>query len=104
MVNSETFALRLAKLRTEQNISARDMSISLGQNPAYINNIETNKALPSMNMFFNICEFLDVTPSDFFNDSIESPLALKELYEQFNNLSANQIVTLSNLIKSFIKR
>ena len=55
MVNSDTFALRLSKLRSEKNISARDMSISLGQNPAYINNIETGKAMPSMSMFFSIC-------------------------------------------------
>lgn len=104
MINSETFAIRLAKLRTEKNISARDMSISLGQNPAYINNIETNKALPSMNMFFNICEFLDITPSEFFNDTVDSPAALKNLYEQFNSLSTNQITSLSNFIKSFTNK
>lgn len=103
MINSATFALRLAKLRTQKNMSARDMSICLGQNPAYINNIETGKALPSMAMFFKICEYLEITPNDFFNDNIESPTALDKLYEQFNNLSANQINLLSDFIKSFNK-
>ena len=52
MINYENFALRLSKLREEKDVSARDMSIKLGQNPAYINNIETNKALPSLSMLF----------------------------------------------------
>ncbi len=101
MVNSDNFALRLSKLRIEKNISARDMSICLGQNPAYINNIETGKALPSMSMFFNICEYLEISPSEFLNDDIESPNAIKLLYNQFNDLSANQLKLLSELIKSF---
>ena len=35
---------RLNMLRTQAGISARDMSLSLGQNPGYINNIENRKA------------------------------------------------------------
>lgn len=46
------FALRLSKLRTQKGVSARDMSLSIGQNAGYINNIETGKALPSMTSFF----------------------------------------------------
>ena len=34
---------RLAKLRTQKGISARDMSLSLGQANNYINNIENKK-------------------------------------------------------------
>lgn len=60
------FPLRLNKLRTQTGISARDMSLSLGQNPGYINNIENKKALPSMAMFFCICDFLKISPQDFF--------------------------------------
>ena len=48
----EEFPLRLAQLRTLKGISARDMSLSIGQNAGYINNIETGKALPSMGNFF----------------------------------------------------
>ena len=39
------FPLRLNKLRTQTGISARDMSLSLGQNPGYINNIENKKSI-----------------------------------------------------------
>lgn len=48
----EEFPIRLAKLRNQKGTSARDMSLSIGQNAGYINNIETGKALPSMSSFF----------------------------------------------------
>lgn len=59
------FSDRLCKLRTQKKVSARDMSLSLGQSPGYINRIENRKALPSMSSFFAICEFLGVTPAEF---------------------------------------
>ena len=37
------FQTRLAQLREKKGVSARDMSLSIGQNPGYINNIETGK-------------------------------------------------------------
>ena len=60
------FAKRLSELRTQKGVSARDMSLSLGQNPTYIHKIENGTALPSMMGFFYICEYLNIEPSDFF--------------------------------------
>lgn len=45
---------------------SRDMSLSLGQSAGYINNIENGVNLPSMSMFFYICDYLGVTPEEFF--------------------------------------
>ena len=39
----EDFSERLSKLRNQKGVSARDMSLSIGQNPCYINNIENGK-------------------------------------------------------------
>ena len=61
----EEFSIRLSNLREQKGVSARDMSISLGQNLGYINNIENGKSLPSMSMFFYICEYLDISEKDF---------------------------------------
>ena len=66
---------RLAKLRTQKGVSARDMSLSLGQANNYINNIENKKSLPSMQAFFYICEYLDVTPQEFFDEGNAHPEA-----------------------------
>ena len=41
----EGFSKRLAELRQEKGVSARDMSLSLGQSESYINKIENNYAM-----------------------------------------------------------
>ena len=63
----EGFADRLANLRTTKHISAREMSLSLGQGASYVNDIENGRYLPSMGMFFEICEYLEVSPLEFFD-------------------------------------
>ena len=41
----DEFALRLAQLRSKKGVSARDMSLSIGQNAGYINSIESGKEI-----------------------------------------------------------
>ena len=60
------FAARLTELRMERNVSAREMSISLGHGAGYINSIENGHALPSVIMLFEICDYLKVSPKEFF--------------------------------------
>lgn len=43
---------RLAQLRTQKGVSARDMSLSLGQANNYINNIENKNHFPPCSHFF----------------------------------------------------
>lgn len=64
---AEGFAERLAQLRNAKGVSGREMSLSMGQAAGYVNNIENGNNLPSLAMFFEICEYLGVTPRDFFN-------------------------------------
>lgn len=72
------FQTRLTQLRENKGVSARDMSLSIGQNPGYINNIETGKAFPSMSGFFYICEFLKLTPKDFFDTDAKKTMCMKK--------------------------
>lgn len=96
------FSIRLAKLRTQKNVSARDMSLSLGQNPGYINNIETGKALPSMSNFFYICEYLNISPRDFFDTEINQPEILRELIQNLRKLDTEQLESLLTISKGLI--
>jgi DNA-binding XRE family transcriptional regulator len=58
-MEKEQFSKRLVELRMNKGASARDMSLSIGQSAGYINNIENGVNLPSMSVFFYICEYLD---------------------------------------------
>ena len=80
------FVNRLIKLRMKKGVSAREMSLSIGQSANYINKIENKKALPSMTIFFNICEYLGITPKEFFDHDKPNPFRLNEVLEEMNRL------------------
>lgn len=91
MIDEKFISDRIAALRIAKNISARDMSLSLGQSQSYINNIENGKSLPSMQMFLYICEFLEIAPKDFFDENIVEPITFTELLDAFKSLNRNQL-------------
>lgn len=97
MIDSDFIANRIAELRTAQNVSARDMSLSLGQSQSYINNIENKKALPSMQMFLYICEYLKIEPKDFFDEDIASPDTLNKAIKALKPLKRNQLEILISM-------
>ena len=89
---------RLYKLRTALGVSAREMSLAIGQNESYINRIENGKAMPSMQAFFYICEYLKVTPCEFF--ATENTLSSNAimLSKELDNLSPEQIEIVRRII------
>ena len=99
----DKFAERLAELRISKGVSARDMSLSLGQSAGYINNIENKKNLPSMTVFFYICEYLNVTPHEFFDFDVKSPQQLNEINSYLKQLNSEQINNLVPIIKDLVK-
>ncbi len=72
MMFEEFFFERLTSLRNQKNVSAREMSLALGQNESYINRIENRLAFPSMQVFFYICEYFQITPQEFQLDTVIS--------------------------------
>ncbi|SFU33986.1 helix-turn-helix domain-containing protein [Butyrivibrio sp. INlla21] len=89
-VFAKEFAMRLSKLREQKGISARDMSLSLGQNAGYINGIENCKSLPSMSAFFYICEYLGVTPGEFFDYCNNNPAKMNSVIQYLLNLDESK--------------
>lgn len=98
------FAERISELRERKNVSAREMSLALGQNESYINRIENKKAFPSMQVFFYICEYLNISPKEFFDNESSDPKRLKEITEDIKKLNINQLDTISSLIKELISK
>lgn len=98
----EDFSIRLARLRTEKGVSARDMSLSIGQNPSYINNIETGKAMPSMSAFFFICDYLGITPKEFFDTDAEQPEELRKLVKNLKRLDRRQFKNIAEIVEGLV--
>ncbi len=102
-MDQKLFSERLSKLRLNKGVSARDMSLSIGQSPSYINNIETGISFPSMTVFFYICEYLGITPCEFFDIDSKNPSKEKELMSAAKGLSNEQLDNLISLAKGLRK-
>ena len=93
------FAERITSLRNQKNVSAREMSLALGQNGSYINRIENKLAFPSMQAFFYICEYFQISPQDFFDENNSSPVKLDQIIEELNKLDSIQLDTVMAVAK-----
>ena len=93
---------RIAQLRMQKNVSARDMSLSLGQNNSYINQIENKKALPSLQGLFYICEYFGITPQQFFDDGSAYPVQLADLVEDMKKLDAASLEHIAAIVKEMV--
>lgn len=101
----EMFCKRLTELRIQKGVSARDMSLSLGQSESYINKIENKRTLPSMTGFFYICEYFGITPAEFFNEDIALlPQKSGELKAEIDKLSPDEAEHLLLLVKDLNKK
>lgn len=97
-------ANRIAQLRIEKGVSAREMSLSLGLADNYINHIENRKSLPSITSFIYICEYLHVTPMEFFDIDNKSPEELNKLISDLKKLDKNTLSHISEIIQKIIHR
>ena len=104
MVDEKFVSERIAALRTTRNISARDMSLSLGQSTNYINSIENKHSLPSMSMFLYICEFLGILPMDFFDEGNKDPELVARTAEAMKGLDKEDLELVYALVSRLSKK
>lgn len=93
------FAERITSLRNQKNVSAREMSLALGQNGSYINRIENKQALPSMQAFFYICEYFQISPQEFFAENNPAPVKIGQIVEELQKLDNVQLDTVMAVAK-----
>ena len=105
-MNTDEVAKKIKKLRNKRGVTARRMSLELGQSPAYINRIETGKMAPSLKSFLEICDFLNITPQDFFAPDMEDITDSKNIEpvkHLIYNLSPEQLAHVAYIIKQMTR-
>lgn len=95
---------RIAKLRNQCGVSARDMSLSIGLNESYINRIENKKSLPSLQILFYICDYFHITPQEFFDEGNPYPEKLKELMDEAKKLDEESLSHILAILKEINRK
>lgn len=88
---------RITDLRIKKGVAEHKMSIELGHSRSYLSSISNGRALPSMTEFLAICEYLDITPKDFFDEDNPNPVLINELVNKAKKLSDDDLSLLLNI-------
>ena len=89
---------RITQLLLKKGVSEYQMSYDLGHSRGYIYNISSGKALPPLKEFFAICDYFQITPQQFFDDSIENPELIQKALDGIKQLDESDIQILLVLI------
>ena len=85
---------RISELRTKKGVSEYKMSLDLGHSKSYIQSISSGKALPSFSEFLFICDYLGVTPKEFFDADTKEPQLVCKLTALAKNLTTDDLAAL----------
>ena len=88
---------RISQLRIKKGVSEYRMSTDLGHSKSYIQSISSGKSLPSFSEFLYICEYLGVTPAEFFDTSMDDPRSICKLRDFAKQLSPEDLAALLNM-------
>lgn len=99
----EFITKRITELRLKKGVAEHKMSLDLGHSRSYMQGISSGRALPSMTEFLVICDYLGVTPFDFFDDSKANPPLIEEINNKIKEFSDEDLLLLLNIINRFQK-
>ncbi|MEY8352346.1 helix-turn-helix transcriptional regulator [Lachnospiraceae bacterium 54-53] len=89
---------RITELRIKKGIAEHKMSIELGHSRSYVQSISSGRSLPSMTEFLAICEYLDVTPKDFFDDENPNPPLIRDAIDKLKTLPDSDLLLILTMI------
>lgn len=94
---------RITQLRLKKGVSEYQMSYDLGHSRGYVYNISSGKALPPMKEFFAICEYFEITPQQFFDESAENPELIQKAVAGMRKLNESDLLMLLGMINRMLQ-
>ena len=98
-MNCDFVRQRITELRMKKGVSEYKMSLELGHSRSYIQNISTGRSNPSLEEFLYICEYLNVSPKEFFDERNKEPVLIQKALDGMRSLSDKDLLTLLSLIE-----
>ena len=94
---------RITALRMQKGVSEYQMSLDLGMSKGYVQSISSGKALPSIRQLFSICEYFDLSPRAFFDESPELSRAQSEIWNKIERLDQRDLEIVERLMDHLIE-
>ncbi len=82
---------RISQIRANANLSARELSLIIGKNPAYISQLENTESFePSLSTLLDILVVCNVSVEEFFYHDMQQYKSDMQLLKFFSSLSEKQ--------------
>lgn len=95
---------RITQLRLKKGVSEYQMSYDLGHSRGYVYNISSGKSLPPMKEFLAICDYFEITPQQFFDNTAQNPELVQKAVEGMMQLSESDMLMLLGIINRLLKK
>jgi len=103
-MNEDFVRERITQLRLKKGVSEYQMSYDLGHSRGYVYNISSGKALPPLKEFLAICDYFEITPQQFFDDSEQNPELVQKALAGMRQLDESDMLMLLGLINRLLKK
>lgn len=92
---------RISQLRIKKGVSEYQMSLDLGHSRSYIQSITSGRCMPSVQELMYICDYLDVSPAVFFDETYNEPILVQKALSGMRALSDKDLLSIIALIDRF---
>jgi len=94
---------RITELRMHKGVSEYQMSLDLGMSKGYVQSISSGKALPSVKQLFSICEYFNLSPREFFDESPDQSKAQSAVWHKIEQLDKWDLSFVEQLMDHLIE-
>ena len=90
---------RISELLTQRGISEHRLSLGLGKGGSYIRAITNGLALPSVKELFNIIDYFEISPSEFFEGLDDTGSMRNELRAKLREMDDESLEKVATFIR-----
>ena len=90
---------RISELLTQRGISEHRLSLELGKGGSYIRAITNGLALPSVKELFNIIDYFEISPSEFFEGLDDTGSLRNELRAKLREMDDESLEKVATFIR-----
>lgn len=93
---------RITELRMQREKSEYQLSLELGHSKSYIQSISSGRTSPSMAAFFEICDYFDISPVEFFDGAMKNPEHIHQITDKLRLLSEEDLTFFESILDRLI--
>lgn len=101
MNNRENFVYRIMQLQKQNNLNDHELSRLLGYKANNMNKIINFVSLPRMEKFFELCDFFNISPEEFFRYNDEDPKWTDQTFKRLQNLNEEERKIIDYILTTF---